>query len=231
MVDKSKHPISVLHSGLVCQYVCPRVAQALRAPLVVASVLLRVTVREGLVLHRMVHLVTIMVVTFSILAPAAYAQELNCDDFPNQAAAQQELREDPSDPEGLDGLPGEAFSGIQGVACEDLPPPTDFDPVVPPGIGDPPKGEPSKGVPTKEGPPKGGVTKERPPKGGLPEIESPGEDKELLEAGGDLPLPQRSEAGDVPADGGGFSLWRISGMILSGGVLVFAVYRFFSLSR
>ncbi len=112
---------------------------------------------------------------------------------------------------------------------------------LPPEIGDSPKGEPSKGVPTKEGPPKGGlpkegppkggVTKERPPEGELPERESPGDDKELLKAGGDLPLPQRSEAGEVPADGGGFSLWRISGMMLSGGVLVFAVYRFFSLSR
>ena len=113
-------------------------------------VLLRDTVREGL-LHRVVHLVAIMVVFFSILVPAAYAQELNCDDFPNQAAAQQELREDPSDPEGLDGLPGEAFSGIEGVACEDLPPPTDFDPVVPPAVGDSPKGAP----PTKDGPPEG----------------------------------------------------------------------------
>ena len=98
---------------------------------------------------------------------------------------------------------------------------------LPPGIGDPPKGEPSKGVPTKEGPTKRGLPKEGPSKGGLPGGESPGDDKELLEAGGDLPLPQRSEAGDVPADGGGFSLWRVSGMILSGGVLVFAVYRLF----
>ena len=190
-------------------------------------VLLRVTVREGLLLHRVVHLVTIIVVTVLLLAPAAYAQEINCDDFPNQAAAQQELREDPSDPEGLDGLPGEAFSGIQGVACEELPPPTDFDPVLPPGVGDSPKGAP----PTKEGPPKGGVTKEGPPKGGLPERESPGDDKELLKAGGNLPLPHRSEAPEVPADGGGFSLWRVSGLMLSGGVLVFAVYRFFSFSR
>jgi len=93
---------------------------------------------------------------------------------------------------------------------------------LPPGIGDPPKGEPSKGVRTKEGPPNGARTKEGPPR-----RESPGDDKELLEAGGDLPLPQRSEAGDVPANGGGFSLWRVSGMILSGSVFVFAVYRLF----
>ena len=98
---------------------------------------------------------------------------------------------------------------------------------LPPGIGDPPKGEPSKGVRTKEGPSKGVRTKEGPPKGGLPGGESPGDDKELLEAGGDMPLPQRSETGDVPANGGGFSLWRVSGMILSGSVFVFAVYRLF----
>ena len=75
------------------------------------------------------------------------------------------------------------------------------------------------------------MTKERPQEGGLPERESPGEAKELLEAGGNLPLPQRSETAEVPTDGGGFSLWRVSGMLLSGGVLVFAVYRFFALSR
>ena len=98
---------------------------------------------------------------------------------------------------------------------------------LPPGIGYPPIGEPSKGVRTKEGPPNGARTKEGPPNGGMPGEESPGDDKELLEAGGDLPLPERSEAGDVPADGGGFSLWRVSGMILSGSVFVFAVYRLF----
>ena len=203
----------------------------------VAPVLLRVTVREGLLLHRVVHLVTIIVVTVLLLAPNAYAQEINCDDFPNQAAAQQELREDPSDPEGLDGLPGAAFSGIQGVACEELPPPTDFDPVLLPAVGDSPKGVPPtkegppKGGVTKQGPPKGGVTKERPQEGGLTQRESPGDDRELLEAGGNLPLPHRSEAPEVPADGGGFSLWRVIGMLLSGGVLVFAVYRVFSFSR
>jgi hypothetical protein len=183
----------------------PESAQPLRAPFVAASVLLRIAVKEGL-LHRVVHLVILMVVTVLILAPTAYTQELNCDDFPNQAAAQQELSEDPFDPEGLDGLPGEAFSGIQGVACEDLPPPTDFDPVLPPGVGDS-----SKGVPTKEGPPKGRMTKKGPPKGGLSESESPGEGKKLLEAGGDLPLPQRSEVGEVPAEGGASRYGESSG--------------------
>jgi hypothetical protein len=66
------------------------------------------------------------------LTPSARAQNtLNCTDFPSQAAAQAELRKDPSDPNGLDGPPGPAFDGIQGVACENLPPPKDTTPVLP----------------------------------------------------------------------------------------------------
>ena len=68
-----------------------------------------------------------------MFAPPASAQGLNCDDFDSQAAAQQRLREDPSDPDGLDGPPGEAISGIAGVACEDLPPPENLVPVTTPG--------------------------------------------------------------------------------------------------
>ena len=56
-----------------------------------------------------------------MFAPPASAQGLNCDDFDSQAAAQQRLWGDPSDPDGLDGPPGEGFIGIQGVACEELP--------------------------------------------------------------------------------------------------------------
>ena len=78
--------------------------------------------------------------------PRASAQvDLNCDDFPDQASAQEELRSDPSDPNGLDGPPGTASSGVPGVACEDNPAPTDLDPVLPPG-------EPTT-EPTQYGPP------------------------------------------------------------------------------
>ena len=176
--------------------------------------------------HRILCLAALSVSAMLMVAPAASAQGLNCDDFESQAAAQQRLREDPSDPDGLDGPPGEeSFSGIEGVACEDLPPPTDFDPVVPLGVGDS-----SKGPLTKEGPPKGGVTKEGPPSEGLPERESSGEDKELLKAGGDLPPPQESAAPSETDGGGRFPLWRVAGMILSGGVFVFAAHRFFSRS-
>jgi hypothetical protein len=62
--------------------------------------------------------------------PTASAQDtLNCDSFASQADAQEELRRDPSDPNGLDGPVGEGSTGIPGVACEDNPPPTDLVPV------------------------------------------------------------------------------------------------------
>jgi hypothetical protein len=82
-------------------------------------------------IRRVLLLVTMSVATMFTIIPTASTQEqLNCDDFPHQSAAQQILREDPSDPEGLDGPPGDEFTGIEGVACEDLPPPTDFNPVT-----------------------------------------------------------------------------------------------------
>lgn len=139
--------------------------------------------------------------------PVAEAQgDLNCDDFDSQAEAQDELRASPGDPNNLD-------DDNDGIACETLPPPTDEDPVPPPGAGQPkdqPKGQPKQQPKQKEQP-----------------KEQPKQDRELLEAGGDLPLPQRSEAGDVD-DGGRFPLWRVAGMILSVGVFVFAVHRLIS---
>ena len=48
--------------------------------------------------------------------------------------------------------------------------------------------------------------------------ELPGDDTELLEAGGDLPSPQDD-------NGGRFPLWTVAGMILSTGVFGFALYR------
>ena len=44
------------------------------------------------------------------LSSTAVGQDQACDAFPNQAAAQQALREDPTDPEGLDGPPGRITS-------------------------------------------------------------------------------------------------------------------------
>lgn len=44
--------------------------------------------------------------------------QVNCNDFPTQAAAQAALDQDPSDPYGLDGAVGPSSSGDTGVACE-----------------------------------------------------------------------------------------------------------------
>jgi hypothetical protein len=91
-------------------------------------------------------------------------------------------------------------ASAQGLYDKDLPPPPDSDPGLTPGVGEPPKG----------GPPRGGL---------------PGDDKELLEAGGDLPSPQESATLPEADNGGRFPLWRVAGMILSTGVFGFALYR------
>jgi hypothetical protein len=98
-----------------------------------------------------------------------------------------------------------SVASAQGLYDKDLPPPPDSDPGFIPGVGEPPKG----------GPPKGGF-----PKGG-----PPGDAKELLEAGGDLPSPQKSATPPEADNGGRFPLWRVAGMSLSAGVFAFALYR------
>jgi hypothetical protein len=53
----------------------------------------------------------------------AQAQEqdlYDCADFDTQEEAQAIYEQDTSDPYGLDGPPGEAFDGEQGIACEEL---------------------------------------------------------------------------------------------------------------
>ena len=47
--------------------------------------------------------------------------EFDCSDFDTQEQAQQTYEWDTSDPNGLDGPPGEGYTGEQGVACEELP--------------------------------------------------------------------------------------------------------------
>ena len=101
-----------------------------------------------------------------------------------------------------------SVASAQGVYDKDLPPPPpDSDPGLPPGVGESPKG----------GPPKGG------PPGDAKEL--PGDAKELLKAGGDLPSPQESATPPEADNGGRFPFWRVAGMILSAGVFGFALYR------
>jgi hypothetical protein len=52
----------------------------------------------------------------------------------------------------------------------------------------------------------------------------PVDDDILLEAGGDLPLPQQSNTDYPSGDDERFPLWRVAGMILSAGVFAFAGY-------
>ena len=136
-------------------------------------------------IHRPLLLAVLSVTFVLVLSSPVLSQEENCYDFPNQAAAQQALKDDSSDPQGLDGPPGAAFTRIQGVACEDLPPPINFDPV------------------------------------------DPGRRQKLLEAGGDLPLPDKSTVVTVsPPDGGGTWPWGPATVILlSSGLLAFLIYR------
>jgi hypothetical protein len=51
----------------------------------------------------------------------AEGDRYDCEDFTYQEEAQRVYDQDPSDPYGLDGQIGEAYEGIQGVACEELP--------------------------------------------------------------------------------------------------------------
>jgi hypothetical protein len=64
----------------------------------------------------------IAVSVYMTLLSTTSAQDLyDCPDFRYQEDAQAIYDQDPSDPYGLDGPPGDAFEGIKGVACEDLP--------------------------------------------------------------------------------------------------------------
>ena len=82
-------------------------------------------------------------------------------------------------------------------------------------------------APSKEGPPEGKTQKGQLPQNSQKERppENKAENNELLEAGGDLPTRQGTDAGEVSGDSGRFHLWRVAGMILSAGVFVFSLYR------
>jgi hypothetical protein len=53
--------------------------------------------------------------------PVASTGDLDCEDFDYQEGAQAVYEQDTSDPNGLDGPPGESYTGEQGEACENLP--------------------------------------------------------------------------------------------------------------
>ena len=74
-------------------------------------------------MKRLCSLAALVMVLAVLVAPTALAQEdlYDCADFQYQEDAQAVYDQDTSDPYGLDGLPGEAYAGTQGVPCEELP--------------------------------------------------------------------------------------------------------------
>ena len=74
-------------------------------------------------MKQLAYMAALVMVAVLIFAPAALAQQdlYDCADFQYQEDAQAVYDQDTSDPYGLDGLPGEAYAGTQGVACEELP--------------------------------------------------------------------------------------------------------------
>lgn len=70
-----------------------------------------------------VMLVLVIIGLWAVPAWANHSQStgINCSNFAFQEDAQAYFNLHPGDPEGLDGPIGAAFSGIQNVACEDLP--------------------------------------------------------------------------------------------------------------
>lgn len=105
------------------------------------------------------------------------------------------------------------------AATQEMPPPTDFDPGSPAEFGVP------NGV--SKGEPKGAPPDRKPPDNQPPDREQPDNDKKLLEAGGDLSLPQQSYTDNDKGDDSRFPLWRVAGIILSAGVFLWAGYRVF----
>ncbi len=53
--------------------------------------------------------------------PVTSTGDLDCGDFDYQEDAQAAYEQDTSDPNGLDGPPGEGYTGEEGEACENLP--------------------------------------------------------------------------------------------------------------
>ncbi len=64
-----------------------------------------------------------------VLYPAFAQDEVNCDGFLNQAAAQKALRDDPSDPDSLGGPPGTRVFRNTGRGLRRPFAPADFNPV------------------------------------------------------------------------------------------------------
>jgi hypothetical protein len=97
-------------------------------------------------MRRTMLLLAAAIVLVLAAAPAAFAQanDQNCEDFPSRAEAQAHLDAEPSDPDGLDALPGAADGNDDadagghgdGVACETFDYGASGGGADPPGAGD-----------------------------------------------------------------------------------------------
>ena len=78
-------------------------------------------------MKRLLYLAALSMVVTLLFSPTALAQSpsegdlYDCQDFAFQEDAQEVYNQDTSDPYGLDGPIGVAFTGEPGVACEELP--------------------------------------------------------------------------------------------------------------
>lgn len=122
-------------------------------------------------MKRFAFLALVLAALAATVTAAGAVNDQNCDDFPSQKAAQEHLRADPSDPDGLDGPVGP--NNGDGVACEDNPAPTDTVPVVagPPTTNTPttaPQGTTSTTLPPA--PAAGGVVVVGALEGGAPHV-------------------------------------------------------------
>ncbi len=151
-----------------------------------------------------------------VVASVAWGQDLNCSNFNSQADAQQELRNNPSDPNNLD-------DNSDGIACETLPDPSDLNPVLPEGALQDQGNKPQKQDQNAELQQPGQNDKPQQP-GQNDKPQQP--QSELFESGGNLPQP------DETISNSGLNLrfpfGPATGILLGSSILLFAGYRYIS---
>jgi hypothetical protein len=81
---------------------------------------------ERITIRPLAYLAALCVLAVLVFAPTTVVAQpeedlYDCSDFVYQEDAQEIYDEDPTDPYGLDGAPGEEYAGVEGVACEALP--------------------------------------------------------------------------------------------------------------
>jgi hypothetical protein len=148
-------------------------------------------------------LTSLCLVGVLVLAPVAFAQDLDCEDFATQEQAQRALERNQSDPHNLDDDDG----ADDGIACESLVSGGSSPTATPSAT---PSASPD--VTVQEGPP---LT-----------VATPTSDTATPIASGAAPAPAASAAGGtLPATGGdGFALMAAA-LLVGSGVMTYAILR------